>query len=275
LDDQEKKYPITCNFSQQLFNFFQKKGISCKQTSDKNADLIWHHVLSIGYSFSYYTENADGLRQDWPRIPLPNNKEALIRSAELGRRVAELLNPLEPVAGVTSGDIRPELREMGVITRVDGKPLRLDEGDLLVTAGWGYCGGSGITMPGKGRINDRPYHAGERSTLAAGAEKLGLSFEEVERRLGPSTMDVFLNETVYWKNVPANVWGYYIGGYQVIKKWLSYREESQLGRPLTLEEAREVRAMIRRIAVILLLGPSLDANYQDIKESTYSWPGNH
>jgi hypothetical protein len=28
----------------------------------------------------------------------------------------------------------------------------------------------------------------------------------------------------YWRNVLARVWGYYIGGYQVIKKWLSYRE---------------------------------------------------
>jgi hypothetical protein len=30
------------------------------------------------------------------------------------------------------------------------------------------------------------------------------------------------------------------GGYQVIKKWLSYREHKLLGRPLTTDEAREV-----------------------------------
>ena len=29
--------------------------------------------------------------------------------------------------------------------------------------------------------------------------------------------------------MPANVWEYYIGGYQVIKKWLSYREQELLG----------------------------------------------
>ena len=50
----------------------------------------------------------------------------------------------------------------------------------------------------------------------------------------------------YWKNIPANVWEYYIGGYQVIKKWLSYREQELLGRALRVEEAREVTNMARR-----------------------------
>ena len=35
-----------------------------------------------------------------------------------------------------------------------------------------------------------------------------------------------LNESAYWRNVPEKVWDYTIGGYQVIKKWLSYREQS-------------------------------------------------
>ena len=75
----------------------------------------------------------------------------------------------------------------------------------------------------------------------------------------------------YWKNVPARVWDYTIGGYQVIKKWLSYREHKLLGRPLTTDEAREVMNIARRIASILLLELALDANYQAIKTGTYSW----
>jgi hypothetical protein len=62
------------------------------------------------------------------------------------------------------------------------------------------------------------------------------------------------------------------GGYQVIKKWLSYRELELLDRPLTREEAREVMNMARRIAAIVLLEPTLVANYQAVKSSTYSWP---
>lgn len=64
----------------------------------------------------------------------------------------------------------------------------------------------------------------------------------------------------------------YIGGYQVIKKWLSYQEGKLLGRALTVEEARYVRDMSRRIAALCLMQPELDANYAAVKADTYSWP---
>ncbi len=38
-----------------------------------------------------------------------------------------------------------------------------------------------------------------------------------------------------------------------------------LGRDLTLDEARDVQRMARRIAAILLLGPALDASYRIVK----------
>ncbi len=76
----------------------------------------------------------------------------------------------------------------------------------------------------------------------------------------------------YWRNVTGRVWDYTIGGYQVIKKWLSYREPGLLGRPLTPAEAREVRDMARRIAALLLLEPELDANYAATRADTYPWP---
>jgi len=63
-----------------------------------------------------------------------------------------------------------------------------------------------------------------------------------------------------------------IGGYQVVKKWLSYREEKLLGRPLTKDEVRYVQETVRRIAAILLLQSALDANYRAVKENTYTWP---
>lgn len=69
------------------------------------------------------------------------------------------------------------------------------------------------------------------------------------------------------------VWEYTIGGYQVMKKWLSYREEKLLGRALTKDEVRYVQEMARRMAAILLLEPALDANYASVKAHTYVWPG--
>ena len=52
-----------------------------------------------------------------------------------------------------------------------------------------------------------------------------------------------------------------MGGYRVLKKWLSYREQGVLGRDLKPDEAREVTAIVRRISALLLLEPQLDANY--------------
>ncbi len=90
--------------------------------------------------------------------------------------------------------------------------------------------------------------------------------------LGATTYYVFLNDRVYWRNVPLRVWEYTIGGYQVIKKWLSYRERDVLGRSLTSEEVREVTNMARRITAILLMEPKLDANYRAVTAATYPWP---
>ena len=64
------------------------------------------------------------------------------------------------------------------------------------------------------------------------------------------------------RGVPAAVWGYTLGGYPVLKKWLSYREAALLGRPLRIDEVEEFRNSARRIAALLALGDALDANYR-------------
>lgn len=70
-----------------------------------------------------------------------------------------------------------------------------------------------------------------------------------------------MNEDTFWAAVPDAVWEYRIGGYQVIKKWLSYRPLDLLGRGLTVEEARHVTNTIRRLVMIVLLTDELNANY--------------
>ena len=69
---------------------------------------------------------------------------------------------------------------------------------------------------------------------------------------GDATYDVYLNGDAFWRNVPAAVWTYRLGGYQVLKKWLSYRERSVLGRALSPEEVQHVADTARRIAAIVL-----------------------
>jgi hypothetical protein len=202
---------------------------------------LFYHTLAILHAPAYRKENAGALRQDWPRVPLAESKKALLASGELGRQVAALLDTEQPVPGVTEGKPRPELRSIAILARIDGKQLD-DAVDLDVTAGWGHAGKDGVTMPGKGKIEQHE-----------------------------NAYDIYLNDVAFWKNVPVGVWDYTIGGYQVMKKWLSYREKTLLGRGLTLEEVQEVTSMARRIAALLMLQPALDANYAAVKSATHQW----
>ena len=54
-------------------------------------------------------------------------------------------------------------------------------------------------------------------------------------RLDPSTVDPYrvpgrinINKTQYFEGVPPEVWEFYIGGYQVLQKWLKDRRERQI-----------------------------------------------
>ncbi|MBD2385142.1 type ISP restriction/modification enzyme [Cylindrospermum sp. FACHB-282] len=249
----------TANISSKARTYLTQLGITNPDADADTAGLIWMHALAIGYSPAYLTENADGLRENWPRIPLPNSQSALLASAGLGKQIAALLDTEITVSGVTSGIIHSELKTIAVISRVGGGQLNPDTGELAITAGWGNAGKGSITMPGKGKINSRSYTPEELTAISS----IDL--------LGKNTCDIYLNEIAYWRNVPSKVWEYTIGGYQVMKKWLSYREEKLLGRSLTREEIREVTNMARRIAAIVLLETALDANYQTIKKSCFDW----
>jgi hypothetical protein len=141
--------------------------------------------------------------------------------------------------------------------------------NLALTAGWGYEA-NGI-MPGQGKVTERPYRAEEREAMAAGAAGLGMPPGELFRLLGETTCDVWLNAEAWWANVPKNVWRYRLGGYQVIKKWLSYREKDVLGRALRFDEVLYVSEMARRIAAMLLMGPALDANYRAVVADAIDW----
>ncbi|MFB3892985.1 MAG: type ISP restriction/modification enzyme [Phycisphaerae bacterium] len=259
------------------------------------AECLFHHILAILHAPAYRTENAGALRQDWPRIPLPATREALESSAALGRRIAALLDVTQGVSGVTAGKIDPEIKAIGLITHVEGKQIN-DADDLAVTAGWGNPGRGGITMPAAGKAVRRDYQGDEIAAVRATAPhgepapsqaeaprdglavrrcgpdmRRGPTHDEYASALGQTTYDVYLNDKVYWRNIPAAVWEYTLGGYQVIKKWLSYRERKILGRPLRADEARHVTEMARRIAAILLLHPALDGNYRRVSAGAFAW----
>ncbi len=153
-----------------------------------------------------------------------------------------------------------------------------------LTGGGGHFGSGEAVMPGRGKAIERAYTAKERDTLMdarpvstyaecgalsglSGAspplDALGNARPASTNAapdpaatmavLGETTYDIYLNDRAYWQNVPANVWQYKLGGYQVLKKWLSYREQPVLGRPLKPEEVQHFTHTARRIGAILEL----------------------
>jgi hypothetical protein len=192
---------------------------------------VFFHIVAILHSPAYREENAGALRQDWPRVPLPKDVKTLRAGAKLGRRIAALLDPETPVPGVTDMSPAPELKGLAQLTvSKNGTP------DLALTARWGYPGQNGVTMPGPGKTT-----TGTR---------------------GEGFLDIHLNATTRWKDIPTEAWNYTLGGYQVLKKWLSYREQTLLHRPLTPDEAEQFTHHTRRITALLAENPALDGHYR-------------
>jgi hypothetical protein len=251
----------TANLSALARKYFHSLQLPEPDDDAETAALIWRHALAIGYAPAYREEHADGLSGDWPRIPLPQNADVLRASAKLGAEVAELLDVAKAVSGVSAAPLRAGLNSIGALTRIDGKPLQPHEGDLKIEASWGHFGGRGEVMAGQGKIIERAPIDSERAALDA----LSLQSETV-------VCDVYLNEHVFWRAIPRGAWQTVIGGYQVMKKWLSYRDFKVLARDLTVAEAREVETMARRLTILKSLEPALDENYRAVKASSIEEP---
>lgn len=211
----------------------------------------------------YRTQNAGALLGDWPRIPLPATADHVAHSATLGRRLAELLDP------ESSARLGAEWSFFAILKLPKSSDL---ENTLKLTAGWGYRGQGSTVMPGQGLSPDRHWNATERQKIDTLASTQTVAPETAFALLGKTCVDVHLNGESFWSAVPINVWHYTLGGYQVLKKWLSYREFSLLGRALHPEEAAYFSQVVRRITAILLLGPALDASYQAILPSATGLP---
>lgn len=251
----------SANLSARARAWLSDLGLPDPDTDATATAAPWHHALAITYAPQYLGDNADGVAIDWPRIPLPAQRALLDTSVALGRRVAALLDTETDVLGVTSGTVGQHLRVLGGISSPD----------LSVKAGWGSRDAKGRVNPGRGKTETRDWTEAERDAL-----RLGFADEEIHEARGFALLgravDVYLNDSTFWCGVPEAAWDYVIGGYLVIKKWLSYREEAILGRPLTKDEARDVTAMVRRLTALVLMSDRLDANYAASRDDAYAWP---
>lgn len=244
---------FTANLSPKARAYLDGLGYADVDTNEQAATVVWFHYLAVLHSPRYLSENGEAVRADVPRVPLPATRAALERSAALGRRIADLMDADRAVPGVTAGVVDPALRPLGALRKTDGTQIDPAAGDLALTARWATLQRGSVVMPGPGRISPgRPLQ---------------------DHPLGPETVDVWLNDRVCWGCVPRSIWEAMVGGYPVIKKWLSYRERSVLGRDLSLDEAEHVTSMVRRLAALQRLGAELDDSYLESMRVTWQ-PGN-
>lgn len=247
------------NLSSKVIAYLHRLNIEVDATTAPA--MLWLHALAIGYAPAYLEEQADGLRGDWPRIPMPEDREVLTSGAALGEFVAQLLDPLQPIKTVTTGDIRPGLVHVGYLAET-----YISTEERILT----------VNYRSAGKIIRRDRTPSELTDLEQEASTLNIPLSKIITLLGgPETYDVVWNTELTnqprWQNIPVAAWEYTIGGYPVLKKWLSYRHNSALGRPLHNDELRLFRDLARRTTTLLLLGPQLDQHYQQSKATTRIW----
>ncbi|MHA1360612.1 MAG: type ISP restriction/modification enzyme [Candidatus Helarchaeota archaeon] len=257
------------NLSKRTCNYLKSIGIVDFESDQSNSELIWMHILAIGFSPLYLSENSDGIRLGWPRIPLPNSINNLKFSVRLGNQISSILR-MEKRFDVEE-EFKPFLKNIGLIQCVGNGSLDPSAGDLQINANWGYHGLNNAVMPGKGKMIQREYSNEEYNFIRDVSIEYNKNISEIIEILGESTCDVYLNDKAHWRNIPLRTWNYVMGGHQVLKKWLSYREYKVLNRSLSSDEVREFSDIAKRLTVLLLLEPKLNENYQNVIENLYDW----
>ncbi|HVI32672.1 type ISP restriction/modification enzyme [Phenylobacterium sp.] len=199
-------------------------GSPAAQTTAKR--LIYSCVALLN-SPAYCAEHASALSADWARVPLPRDAALAERLFVVGEKLAGLLDCSSDASPVARELLdRDALRSLAVLQRSDGRPL--SSNDLGVTIS--YFGAA----PGR-------YVA---TTNGTG--------------------NLWINEQVFFSNVPRAVWKREFGGYSVLKKWLGYRHVSRTGgRSLSVEEHRWFRNVVVRLTALTAMEPLLDGLYAE------------
>ncbi len=198
---------------------------------------LFRCAMSIMHSPQYERDHTDALAQDWAHLPVPKDKTLFAELAALGKKIGVLLDPAASSDAVVTEILGKSAATIGASKKRGGSQVA--QQDLIVSIA--YFGAA------RGRWIERAYFEAEAQHPA----------------WGERTGDLYINDDVYFSNVPKAVWSYEIGGYPVLKKWLGYRQANRCnGRALTLVERQHFRSMVQRIAALVTLHEVADALYE-------------
>jgi hypothetical protein len=206
---------------------------------------LFRCALTILHSPQYEADHEDALAQDWAHVPIPRDKATFSELVKLGREMSRLLDPAMSVEEAVRRALGKGAATIGVSRKRQGGQVA--EQDLVVSIA--YFGAA------RGKWVERAYGEGEQQHAV----------------LGETTGDLYINDDVYFGNVPKAVWRYELGGYPVLKKWLGYRQAARRnGQPLTLGERQHFRSMIQRVAALLALHQVADALYEKAAAAAFT-----
>lgn len=247
-------------------------NIGIEELDGADAELPWLHALTVGYSPAYLADNRDGGRYGFQRIPLPADKEKLRASAATGERIAELLDVDHPVDGVTRlGDDADAGFWRTLAAARTEESSSLDDPAARQLRGWASVQRGHVVMPATGQVSVAPEASWPPESLDALAARWSLKADDVASLLG-SPVRVHLNSRSWWDQVPRRAWELRIGGYSVLRKWLSYRDSAATGEPLSLAQVREFTDIVRRLTALLLLATVCDRHYEAARGDPWPWP---
>ena len=91
----------------------------------------------------------------------------------------------------------------------------------------------------------------------------GKGDDRVEKRdYREKSNSVYINNTQYFDKIAPEVWNYYIGGYQVLDKWLSDRK----GRILSLDDQLHLRKVIAALSETRKIQEKIDKLYLEVEK---------
>ena len=176
---------------------------------------VFHYIYAVLHSPSYRSRYAEFLKIDFPRIPITTDLD-LFRA--LCSRGAALVR----IHLLTS----PALSH-----RTVGFPIPAANGENLVEAGHPRYVAPGENDPESGE----PVETG-RVYISKGNPKTGMRGQ-------------------YFEGVPADIWEFHVGGYQVCEKWLKDRR----GRTLNFDDITHYQKIIGALGETLRLMGEIDA----------------
>jgi predicted helicase len=162
---------------------------------------IFHYIFAILHSEGYRSRYAEFLKRDFPRIPVPSDKDLFFNLIRLGKCLVQA-HLMEVIL--------PELASFPIIE------------DNLV----------------------------EKADFTNGR--------------------VYINKTQYFDNVPAEVWNFYVGGYQVCKQWLTgcKKPNTRKGKKLTQDEIEHYKKIVSALSETINLMVQID----EVIEEHGGWP---